>query len=63
MALADSEQAVLDGVPTELYVAGEWRPASGGATLAVDDPATGSTLTEVADAQVEDARAGAGRGG
>ncbi len=57
MAFADSEQAVLDGVPTELYVAGEWRPASRGATLAVEDPATGSTLTEVADAQVEDALA------
>ena len=57
MAMADSEQAVLDGVPSELYVAGEWRPASGRATLAVEDPATGSILTEVADAQVEDALA------
>ncbi|MDP9136029.1 MAG: NAD-dependent succinate-semialdehyde dehydrogenase, partial [Actinomycetota bacterium] len=40
-----------------LYVGGEWRDASGGATLAVEDPATGATLCEVADATPEDARA------
>jgi succinate-semialdehyde dehydrogenase/glutarate-semialdehyde dehydrogenase len=55
MTLTNDEQAVLDGVPTELYIAGQWRPASGGGTLSVEDPATGESLCEVADAQVEDA--------
>jgi succinate-semialdehyde dehydrogenase / glutarate-semialdehyde dehydrogenase len=53
-AVADQE-AVLAGVPTTLYIDGEWRPASDRATLAVEDPATGQTLIEVADATVEDA--------
>jgi succinate-semialdehyde dehydrogenase / glutarate-semialdehyde dehydrogenase len=57
MAGADSEQAVLEAVPRELYIAGEWRPASGGGTLPVEDPATGQALTEVADARVDDALA------
>jgi succinate-semialdehyde dehydrogenase/glutarate-semialdehyde dehydrogenase len=51
------ERAVLDQVPTGLYIGGEWRPASGGGTLAVEDPATGEPLTEVADATPEDALA------
>jgi succinate-semialdehyde dehydrogenase/glutarate-semialdehyde dehydrogenase len=51
---------VLDGVPTKLYIGGEWRDASGGGTLAVEDPATGEPLIEVADAQVEDALAALG---
>ena len=55
MTLTNDEQAVLDRVPTELYIAGEWRPASGGGTLSVEDPATGESLCEVADAQVQDA--------
>ncbi|HUB36797.1 MAG TPA: NAD-dependent succinate-semialdehyde dehydrogenase [Solirubrobacteraceae bacterium] len=57
MAGADSERAVLEAVPRELYIAGEWRSAGGGETLPVEDPATGQTLTQVADAQVEDALA------
>ncbi len=48
---SSSERAVLEGVPTELYIAGRWRPATGGGTLPVEDPATGETLIEVADAQ------------
>ncbi len=51
------EQAVLDAVPTGLFIGGSWRPAAAGATLAVDDPATGKTLLEVADAAPEDGRA------
>ena len=50
-------QAVLDAVPTQLYIGGEWRDASGGATLGVEDPATGETLIEVADATPADAKA------
>jgi succinate-semialdehyde dehydrogenase/glutarate-semialdehyde dehydrogenase len=55
--LAESERAVLEHVPTDLYIAGEWRAASGGATLAVEDPATTEPLVEVADGQPEDALA------
>src|SRR5579859_2684855 len=50
------EQQVLEAVPKQLFVGGEWRDGAEG-TLAVEDPATGETLTEVADASVEDARA------
>ena len=57
MAIATREQAVVDSVPKGLYIGGEWRAASGGKTLAVEDPATGETLCEVADATPEDARA------
>ncbi|GAA2538609.1 NAD-dependent succinate-semialdehyde dehydrogenase [Pseudonocardia hydrocarbonoxydans] len=45
---------MLDAVPTGLFIGGSWRPAASGATLAVDDPATGKTLVEVADAGPED---------
>jgi succinate-semialdehyde dehydrogenase/glutarate-semialdehyde dehydrogenase len=55
--LSQAERAVLAGVPTELYVGGRWRAASGGATLAVEDPATTEELTRVADATAEDALA------
>jgi succinate-semialdehyde dehydrogenase/glutarate-semialdehyde dehydrogenase len=57
MADIDDEQAVLERVPKDLYIGGEWRAASGGGTLPVEDPATGETLCEVADAQVDDALA------
>ena len=48
---------MLEAVPTELYIGGQWRAAAGGGTLAVEDPATEEPLVEVADAQVEDALA------
>jgi succinate-semialdehyde dehydrogenase/glutarate-semialdehyde dehydrogenase len=51
------EQAVLDAVPTGLFVGGRWRPAASGATVAVEDPATGKVLVEVADAGPQDGRA------
>jgi succinate-semialdehyde dehydrogenase/glutarate-semialdehyde dehydrogenase len=56
MAIATSEQSVVDSVPHQLYIGGEWRDGSAG-TLPVEDPATGETLTEVADATPEDADA------
>jgi succinate-semialdehyde dehydrogenase / glutarate-semialdehyde dehydrogenase len=49
------EQSILDRVPTQLYIGGEWRDATGGGTLPVEDPATGETIAEVPDATVEDA--------
>ena len=55
MSDAASERALLESVPTDLYIAGRWRAASGGGTLAVEDPSTGQTLTEVADGQSQDA--------
>jgi succinate-semialdehyde dehydrogenase / glutarate-semialdehyde dehydrogenase len=52
-----AERAVLEQVPTKLYIGGRWRPASGGGTLSVEDPSTGEPLVEVADAQAQDALA------
>ena len=52
---ADKERTVLDSVPAQLYIGGEWRDASGGATLEVEDPATGDSIATVADATPEDA--------
>ena len=49
------EQRVIDGVNKQLYIGGEWRDASEGGTLAVEDPATGENLCEIADAQPDDA--------
>lgn len=57
-ASAESQRAkVLEGVATQLFIGGQWREASGGGTLAVEDPATGESLVEVADGQAEDAKA------
>ncbi len=53
---APEEQRVVDQVPKQLYIRGEWRDGSKG-TLAVEDPATGEPLCEVADASAEDAKA------
>jgi len=51
------EQQVVDAVPKQLFIGGEWREGSGGGTIAVEDPATGETLADVADATPDDARA------
>lgn len=54
---AITPQSVIESVPKGLLIAGQWREATGGGTLAVDDPATGEVLTHVADATVADGRA------
>ena len=54
---ASSESAVLDAVSKELFIGGEWRGPKSDAALSIEDPATGESLTEVADAGEEDARA------
>jgi succinate-semialdehyde dehydrogenase / glutarate-semialdehyde dehydrogenase len=59
-SLATDERAALQAIPTELYIGGEWRPAAAGATFAVEDPSTGESLVEVADATAEDALAALG---
>ena len=51
---AHAEQRVIDSVPKDLLVGGQWRPASKGTTLAVHDPSTGDALCEVADASPDD---------
>src|SRR4051794_41936176 len=54
---ANKEKTVVEAVPTQLYIGGEWRDANGGATLDVEDPSTGDTVASVADATPEDATA------
>jgi succinate-semialdehyde dehydrogenase / glutarate-semialdehyde dehydrogenase len=54
---ASQEQAAVEAVPRQLFIGGEWRGASGGATLTVEDPSTGEGLVDVADATPEDAAA------
>ncbi len=57
MSIATREQEVVEAVEKRLYIGGEWRDASGGGTLEVEDPATGEALCQVADATPDDARA------
>jgi succinate-semialdehyde dehydrogenase/glutarate-semialdehyde dehydrogenase len=57
MAATADETRVVEGVKTQLFIGGQWRDASSGATLPVEDPATGETIAEVADATNEDADA------
>ncbi|MBB2934486.1 succinate-semialdehyde dehydrogenase/glutarate-semialdehyde dehydrogenase [Amycolatopsis bartoniae] len=52
-----SETSVVEAVAKELFVGGKWVPATGGRTFAVEDPATGEVLCEVADATPQDGRA------
>jgi succinate-semialdehyde dehydrogenase / glutarate-semialdehyde dehydrogenase len=51
------EQELLGRTPTGLYIDGEWRSSSDGATIDVEDPATGKALVSVASASVEDGTA------
>jgi succinate-semialdehyde dehydrogenase / glutarate-semialdehyde dehydrogenase len=60
MTPAERERAVLEQVPNQLYIAGEWRAASTGGTLSVEDPSTAEPLIDVADAQADDALAALG---
>ncbi|MFJ8959015.1 NAD-dependent succinate-semialdehyde dehydrogenase [Lentzea sp. NPDC102401] len=48
---------MIDRVERELLIAGRWRPAAGGGTFVVENPATGQALCEVADATPADALA------
>ena len=49
MSAVDTGAAVA-AAPTELLIGGDWRPAATGARFGVEDPATGQTIAEVADA-------------
>jgi len=45
-----AERDLLTGTPTGVFIDGEWRPSSSGEVFQVEDPATGRTLAQVADA-------------
>ncbi|WP_328744510.1 NAD-dependent succinate-semialdehyde dehydrogenase [Streptomyces sp. NBC_00285] len=45
---------VVDSVPKQLFIQGNWEDAAEGARFPVDDPATGERLCEVADASPGD---------
>jgi succinate-semialdehyde dehydrogenase/glutarate-semialdehyde dehydrogenase len=47
--LSAAESELVKSTPTGMFVRGEWLPASRG-TFAVEDPATGDVIAEVADA-------------
>jgi len=51
------EAKVIEQAPKQLFVGGEWREAAVGGKLAIEDPSTGESLCEVADAQPDDAQA------
>jgi succinate-semialdehyde dehydrogenase / glutarate-semialdehyde dehydrogenase len=51
------EQQVIDSVPKQLLIGGEWRDGENGEKLEVEDPSTGEALCEIADATPEDATA------
>ncbi|HTA05092.1 MAG TPA: NAD-dependent succinate-semialdehyde dehydrogenase [Solirubrobacteraceae bacterium] len=54
---APEQGAVLGRVPKQLFVGGQWRDAEGAGKLAVEDPATGESLLEIADGTPQDALA------
>jgi succinate-semialdehyde dehydrogenase/glutarate-semialdehyde dehydrogenase len=51
-----AERRTVAGAPKQLLIGGQWRDGAKG-TIAVEDPSTGATLAEVADATADDARA------
>jgi succinate-semialdehyde dehydrogenase / glutarate-semialdehyde dehydrogenase len=55
MSTQTAERTIVEAVEKRLYIGGEWRDATGGKTLAVEDPSTAEALCEVADATPEDA--------
>jgi succinate-semialdehyde dehydrogenase/glutarate-semialdehyde dehydrogenase len=55
--MAVNQKSLVESVPKGLFIGGEWRAASTGATLAVEDPSSGATLAHVADASVADGKA------
>lgn len=52
-----TERALLERVPNQLYIGGQWVPASGGGTFRVEDPSTGAVIATIADASVDDGTA------
>ena len=55
--MALTQKALLESIPTGLFVGGVWRAAADGARFDVHDPATGATIATCADASPADGRA------
>lgn len=53
--LTDQDRGFIETLPKGMLIGGEWRAAEGGATIPVEDPATGEVLAEIADATAADA--------
>ncbi len=53
--MALSEKELLAKVPTGLYIGGKWQEGSAATKISVEDPATGATLLEIANANADDA--------
>jgi succinate-semialdehyde dehydrogenase/glutarate-semialdehyde dehydrogenase len=49
-----NETRLLEAVPNQLFIGGQWVDAAGGATLTVSDPATGTAIRTIANASPED---------
>ena len=56
MALSADEKKVIEEAPNQLFIGGEWRDASEGGKLGIEDPSTGERICEVADATPDDAK-------
>ncbi|GAB3632550.1 NAD-dependent succinate-semialdehyde dehydrogenase [Microbacterium shaanxiense] len=54
MTTAPNEKALLDRVPSGLFIGGQWVDAAGGRTFDVRDPATNAVIHSIADATPED---------
>jgi succinate-semialdehyde dehydrogenase / glutarate-semialdehyde dehydrogenase len=52
---AAEEKRVLDAAPHQLFIGGEWRDSSSGASLDIEDPSTEESLCSISDATPEDA--------
>ncbi|MCB1299487.1 MAG: aldehyde dehydrogenase family protein, partial [Microthrixaceae bacterium] len=53
-AAAQRERALLEAVPTRLFIGGSWVDATSAATFDVTDPSTGAVIRAVADADDAD---------
>ncbi len=49
-----SESSLLEAVPKNLFIGGEWVKATAGATFDVTDPSTGAVIATIADASPDD---------
>lgn len=52
--IAPNEHALLDSIPTGLFIGGDWVEAEAGRTFDVHDPATGAVIRSIADATPAD---------
>ena len=57
MSSSADEKAVVEAAPKQLLIGGEWRDSASGEKLSVEDPSTGESLCEIADANADDATA------